>query len=70
MVNLWRIQVEKLNQAQIGQHQIVLIEGVNYYVLIFRSKLYRASLNTQSVLKYRIWKVIQSRIIEKLSHFN
>lgn len=29
MVNLWRIQVEKLNQAQIGQHQIVLIEGVN-----------------------------------------
>lgn len=29
MISLYRKEVEKLNRAQIGQHQLVLVEGVS-----------------------------------------
>jgi tRNA A37 methylthiotransferase MiaB len=31
MISLYRREVEKLNQAQIGQQQLVLVEGVCYW---------------------------------------
>lgn len=36
MIALYRNEVEKLNRAQIGQHQLVLVEGVSNLILYYK----------------------------------
>lgn len=33
MINLYRNEVAKINQSQIGQHQLILIEGVSFLTI-------------------------------------
>lgn len=47
MIALYRKEAEKLNRAQIGQHQLVLVEGVSNLIAhkLQKKYLYFSSLN-------------------------